>query len=270
LVKNVKIIFRQTERREVARKILVTHWKILLQCDILIGMKSFSLPRSAAAALLLFIFSAIPLKADSLFSSISWSFRGTILMLAEDNDLESDPMPVLPVFGLAADMPLPIQVPVFGPLYLEASLDIYYTNFGYSDKLERAVPLAIENRWVQVYGFVLGTQALVRYKLTDLMTVRAFAGFSYDLRLCMIAADLNDYEMDEAARQTDAVTDYFWGQARWLLPNIGGGLDFVLNEKFLLGVDLRIWAPVYKLWTGEHIPSIDGFRFGFGIKCTIR
>jgi hypothetical protein len=191
--------------------------------------------------------------------------------MPEDNGLESDPMPILPVFGFAAAYPLPLTFPrLTNSTSLETSLDIYYNNYGYSDSLQRAVPLAIENRWTQVLGFVLGVHFLSTISLNDMLNIRISGGLAADLRLCLIAADLNDYEMDDASKQTRAVTDYFWGDGRWFLPVLGSGLDFTINEKFFLGLDLRVWFPVYKFWTDEGAPFIEGWRFGAGIKLTIR
>ncbi|MDR2096477.1 MAG: hypothetical protein LBP76_13325 [Treponema sp.] len=214
----------------------------------------------------MFAFSVVSLNADSLRRNIFWSFRGSIVVMPEDNGLESDPTPVLPVFGLAVAFPLPF----IKSASLETSLDLYYNNYGYSDSLQRAVPLAIENRWTQVLGFVLGIHFLSTIPINSLLNFRVSGGFAADLRLCLIAADLNSYEMDDASEQTRKVSDYFWGQGRWFLPVLGGGLDFTLNEKFLLGLDLRAWFPVYRLWTGENEPFIEGWRFGAGIKLTIR
>ena len=74
--------------------------------------------------------------------------------------------------------------------------------------------------------------------------------------------------MEEIRKETDAVFSYFWSGARWLLPVMGTGMDFDLNEKFRLGFDIRIWAPVYKLWTGENLPFAEGWRFGLGVRAT--
>jgi hypothetical protein len=232
---------------------------------------NFSL-RLAAAAVFMFLFSAVSLNADSFLKNISWSFRGSILILPEDNGMESDPTPILPVFGFSAAFPLPLTIPFpfANSFSLETSLDLYYTNYGYSDGLQRAVPLAIENRWTQVLGFVLGIHFLSNIPINSLLNVRVSGGFAADLRLCLIAADLNDFEMDQASKQTEAVTGYFWGQGRWFLPVLGSGLDFTLNEKFLLGLDLRVWFPVYRIWTDENAPFIEGWRFGAGFRLTIR
>ncbi|MDR1905051.1 MAG: hypothetical protein LBQ88_22570 [Treponema sp.] len=228
--------------------------------------------RLSVVAVLVFVFSVVPLNADSFWGNISWSFRGSILIMPEDNGLESDPTPVLPVFGLAAAFPLPISIPFpfTNSASLETSLDLYYNNYGYSYSLQRTIPLAIENRWTQVLGFVLGIHFLSNIPINSLLNIRVSGGFAADMRLCLIAADLNDFEMDQAAEQTEAVTNYFWGSGRWLLPVMGTGLDISLNEKFLLGLDLRVWFPLYRLWTGEEVPFIEGWRFGAGFKLTVR
>jgi hypothetical protein len=221
-------------------------------------------PSLPIGAVCLFVFFALPAGAETSPNRFSLSFQGMILALPEDNGLASDPMPVLPSLGVSAAYLLA------GPWWLELSLDIYSTQYGYSDALERAVPLAIENRWTTAIGFVTGLEILLRFDLNELMVVRVYGGPGADLRLCYIAADLNDNEQEEASRQTEAVADYFWDQGRWFLPVFGTGLDFNVNSAFRLGLDLRIWFPVYKLWTGEDLPFVEGWRLGAGFKLTLR
>jgi hypothetical protein len=201
------------------------------------------------------------------WDSFSLSFRGAVFVIPTDNGLESDPSPVLPMGGAALAYSL-------GSRWLmdwsvEVSLDIYSTNYGYSDTLKRAVPMAIENRSARIIGFVTGFQAQARYTLTDLVSFRFYAGPALDLRACFLAWDLNDADMQDAGAQTSAVKTYVWDKGRWFFPFLGAGVDFSVTERFLLGGDFRVYFPVYKLWTGERTP-IEGWRFSGGIKFTIR
>jgi hypothetical protein len=45
-------------------------------------------------------------------------------------------------------------------------------------------------------------------------------------------------------------------------------MDFAAFDGILLGFDLRTWFPVYKLWTKENLPDINGWRFGAGFTIT--
>jgi len=74
----------------------------------------------------------------------------------------------------------------------------------------------------------------------------------------------------DASLQTEAIRKYFWSDSRWFFPVFGAGMDFPINENFLLGFDLRTWFPVYRLWTDKDLPAIDGWRFGVGIRLTPR
>jgi hypothetical protein len=47
-------------------------------------------------------------------------------------------------------------------------------------------------------------------------------------------------------------------------------MDFAAAEKFLLGFDLRVWFPLYKVWTGESLPGAEGWRFAAGLRFTLR
>jgi hypothetical protein len=206
----------------------------------------------------------LPLEAQSFFSRLSWSASGSVLFFPEDNGVHSDPMPVLPSLGMG------LAYPVRGPMWAELTLDLYFTHYRYDFGLDRAVPAAIENRSAFVFGFVLGVQGVFRYDITPNITVRAYGGPGMDLRMILLAADLNEGtdDMDEIRRETDAVFDYFWGEGRWFLPVIGSGMDFTLNPKLKAGFDFRVWFPLYRLWTGEDLPAIEGWRFGVGLRIT--
>jgi hypothetical protein len=207
-----------------------------------------------------------PLEAQGFFSRLSWSAGGSILFFPEDNGMRSDPMPVLPSPGMG------VAYPVYGPMWAELTLDLYFTHYGYDDTLGRAVPVAIENRSAQVWAFLLGAQAVARFSLIPLMDLRVYGGGAADMRLVLLAGDLNEGQDGRSAirAETNRVKEYFWGQGRWFLPLAGAGLDFNLNERFKLGIDVRMWIPLYKLWTDEGFMKIDGWRFGTGIKLSFK
>ncbi|MDR1176322.1 MAG: hypothetical protein LBK83_12740 [Treponema sp.] len=197
----------------------------------------------------------------------SWTFGGSILIFPEDNGLKGDPMPVLPVPSLSA------AFRIWGPIYTELSLDVYYTHYGYDFELNRAVPYAIENRSAQVWGFLTGLGAQGRFKLPKGFVLRGTGGFAADLRIIAIAGDLNDVDFTgdekDPGVQTDAIKDYFWSEGRWLFPFLGVGFDFPASSKFLVGLDGRVWFPLYRAITEEDLPPSEGWRFGFGIRITL-
>jgi hypothetical protein len=227
-------------------------------------MRSPVRPFGVILAVFGFALSALPLEAETFFSTISWSVHGTVLFFPEDNGLNSDPMPILPSLGAAA------AFPILGPLAAEVSLDFYGTHYGYSYDLGRAVPYAIENRSSLVIGSVLGIQLLGRFFITPNIAVRVFAGPAADLRICLIAEDLKGDDREDASKQTKDITKYFWGMGRWLLPVAGAGIDFGITPKVMLGLDARVWFPLYKAWSGESLPAVEGWRFGVGFKVTLR
>jgi hypothetical protein len=197
----------------------------------------------------------------------SWTFGGSILIFPEDNGMRGDPMPVLPTPSLSA------AFRIWGPIYTELSLDVYYTHYGYDFELNRAVPYAIENRSAQVWGFLTGLGVQGRFKLPKGFVLRGAGGFAADLRAIAIAEDLNDVDFTGDERdpgiQTDAIKDYFWSEGRWLFPFLGVGFDFPASSKFLVGLDGRIWFPLYRSISGEDLPPAEGWRFGFGIRITL-
>jgi len=223
------------------------------------------------AVFILFLFALIPLNADSFKDNITWAVHGTILYFAADNGKQgADPAPILPSLGVSAAWHF------WGPLRLEVSEDIYFTNYEYNSTLGYAMPCNQENRSAFVMGFITGVQLAGFIPVgSEGMGVRVYGGPSADIRLVVQAFGLHpdDFTGDiktDAGMQTDAIRKYFWSSGRWFFPVFGAGMDFPVNEKFLLGFDLRTWFPLYRLWTDEMLPSIDGWRFGIGLRLTPR
>jgi len=214
----------------------------------------------------------LPLGAQSFFSSLNWSYNGGILHLAADNQ-GADPAPILPTLGAAAAWHFR------GPFWFEATEDVYFTNYEYNYTLGYPMPCNPENRSAFVMGFVTGFQVVGRFPLSILghnIITRAYAGPVLDLRLVIKAFGL-DHPDDNTGKietdpslQTDAIRSYFWGGGRMFYFVIGGGADYPINDRFLLGLDLRLWIPLYRVWNNENSPDIDGWRFGATIRVTPR
>jgi hypothetical protein len=207
-------------------------------------------------------------EGQSFSERLTWSFNGSILFFPEDNGNEGDPAPVLPSAGVN------LAYHIDGRYYVELTEDLYFTDYAWSVKLERAVPAAIENRSAFVFGFLTGIQAIVKFPVNDTWSFRVFGGPAFDFRVIALNThhpdDFGGGLAHDAQLQTDAIFDYFWGKGRWLLPVVGGGADFSINEGFLLGLDLRVWIPMYKMWSGEELPAIEGWRFGASLRITLR
>ena len=205
----------------------------------------------------------LPAGAQGFFSKISWFAGGSILFFPEDNGRHSGPMPVLPSPGLG------FSYPITDVLKFELSYDFYTTHYGYA--LGRAVPVEVEHRTARVIGSLLGFHVARHFEVTPFMTVRAYGGPAVDLRIVFMAEDLTDGldNISEVRKDVDSIRRYFWTKGRWLMPVIGGGVDFPLSAHFKIGLDLRIWIPMYRIWSGENLPGIEGWRFGLGIRFTI-
>ena len=231
------------------------------------GNRSF-FRRSIPVFIIFFLF-ALPLSAQGFFSKVSWLVQGSVLFFPEDNGKASDPMPILPSFGAGASYQA-IDSKVAG-LALELTLDFYMTHYGYDKTLDRAVPNSIENRTARVLGSFFAFQAAGTFNTGSLLRIRAFAGLAADLRIVFMAAGLSEGhdDLDEIKNEVNLVRRYFWSGGRWFAPVTGIGTDFTLNERFRLGIDFRVWMPIYRLWTGENLPPIEGWRFGVGFRLTI-
>jgi len=216
------------------------------------------------------ILAVIPLSP--LFGDfLQWSVLGNILVFPADNGASADPFPILPSGGAS------VSLKIYGPLRAELTEDIYIANYEYNSEVNRPMGSSQDNRSALVIGFFTAIQITGCFSLDDKGTaLRVFAGPAADLRAIVLAAGLNhpnDFNGDiktNAQLQTDAIRDYFWNKSRWFMPVAGIGMDFPINENFLLGFDLRVWFPVYKLNINENIPAIDGWRFAAGLRITPR
>nr|WP_010257854.1 hypothetical protein [Treponema primitia] len=219
------------------------------------------------------VLTALPLGAETTpelpaklpAEKFTLAFRGSVLIFPEDNGLDSDSGPILPSAGISAAWLLPLVK----SLQIELSLDFYGTYYAYSYKLDRTIPANPENRSAFVIGSILGVQALKTFPLTDTLRLRVYGGPAADLRICLIADGLEGEDEKDASKQTSDIAAYFWGQGRWFMPVIGTGMDFTVTEKLRMGLDLRVWFPIYRLWTGESLPSIEGWRFGAGLRFSV-
>lgn len=219
-------------------------------------------------AVIILVLHAFPLTAADFGDRISWSVEGSILYFPEDNGTAGDPAPILPSLGAA----LALQMRSY--LWLELTEDLYFTHYSYNYSLKRAVPAAIENRSAFVFGFFTGMQVLGRFPLGNFADFRIFGGPAADFRIVALAANLHPDDFSgnpetDAKIQTAAVRKYFWEKARWFMPVAGIGMDFVVNEKFLAGFDMRVWFPMYRI-AGDNMPPIEGWRFALGLRISPR
>jgi hypothetical protein len=225
----------------------------------------YFLPRLKQAAVLLFFFLLIT-PVNSVFGdTLQWAITGNILYFPAENGVDADPAPLLPSLGGALSLPL------VSFLRVEFTEDIYIANYELNPMLGYPAACNPENRSALVIGFITGVQVTGTFPIDDKGTViRAYAGPAVDLRIVALAAGLEHPSDSDAQEQTDAIRDYFSKDARWFLPVVGFGMDFPINEKFLLGFDLRMWLPIYKVWTDQDLPAINGWRFGVGFRITPR
>ena len=231
-------------------------------------MKARLLRSRLAAALFFIILFSIPagVFSQNLFN---WAVHGNMFFFAADNGVNSDPAPILPSLGFS------ISLRLSNFLRLELTEDIYFTNYEYNYEYNYPMASNPENRSAFVLGFITGLQLTGVIPIGGETTLRIYAGPAADLRVVLLAFGLNhpnDFKGDllDAGLQTEAIRSYFWEEYRWIMPVAGIGVDFPINDKLLLGFDLRTWFPVYKLWTNDQTPAIDGWRFGAGLRITPR
>jgi hypothetical protein len=227
--------------------------------------------RQGIPVVMMIVFFTLPVglvDAQFIKEHFFYSFRGSICVFPEQNGNLSDPSLILPTLGAAAALS-------FKAFVLELSLDMYGADYGYSYELGRPVPAEPANRSAFVTGSVLALNVMGQFDLTRDFALRLYAGPALDLRLCLLSYNLENDEIDEnnGKKLTSIVEDisaYFWSEGRYFLPLSGLGFDYRILPAVMLGLDMRVWFPVYKLWTGEDLPPLEGWRFGGGIKVSIR
>ena len=232
--------------------------------------------RRFTAVILVLFFTVLPLKAQgiaSFFRDLEWSARFNVLFFLEDNGNKSAPMPILPSPGGGASFS------VSDLLAFEVSLDFYGTTYDYEYSLKRAVPSKDEFRSAFVIGSILSFQPVFRFRpKEEKFTIRAYGGLSLDLRIIFRAYGIPDsdphtndginYTGFTVGEARNELSSYFWGNGRFIFPFIGGGMDFPLMDGIQLGFDLRLWLPVWRIWSDENLPLREGFRFGLGFRVT--
>jgi len=218
-----------------------------------------------------FLLPVISLNANPFWGNVTWATQGSIFYFAADNPKRgSDPAPIIPSAGVSAAWRF------WDYLWLEVTEDFYFKNYEYNWELGYAMACNPENRSAFVMGLLTGSQLTGAVPITKNGTMfRIYGGFALDIRIVMVAFGLNhpdDFKGDEtdAKKQTEAIRKYFWSEGRFFYPVAGIGMDFPVSDKFLLGFDIRTWFPLYRTWTDKDLPSIDGWRFGIGVRITPR
>ena len=198
---------------------------------------------------------------------LSWALHGSIFFFAANNGVDSSPAPIIPSGGGS------LALQLFPSFRIEFTEDIYFQNYEYNPVPGYPMASDLDYRSAFVMGFITGVNAVLFIPL-DSSTFRLYGGLAADIRIITKAAGLkhpDDYTGNietDVELQKEAILKYFWEKGRWLYPTVGFGFDFPLNENFLLGFDIRTWLPVYRIWTNENIPAVDGWRFGAGLRIT--
>ncbi|MDR2965316.1 MAG: hypothetical protein LBU88_06035 [Treponema sp.] len=210
---------------------------------------------------ILMLFLAI-LPAGAQFSDyIYWSYNGSIVFLASDNGNKNPPQ-IVPSLGISA------AYSIFKHLRVELTEDVYFANYEFN-----GYPMACEIGHSEAFvaGFTTGLQLTGFFPVAPNETAfRFYGGLAADLRLVTHSLGLSSYYQNENKQQVENITNYFWANGRMFFASMGLGIDIPFSDKQSLGIDLRAWAPLYRLWTDKDLPEIDGWRFGAGIRISPR
>lgn len=202
------------------------------------------------------------LKLEPVFMAAG----GYVFFFRDDSSLESDAAPILPAFHL--NLSFPVWRAGYINIYLGLSGDVYSTHYMWSETLARPLPAGAENRRALVYGFPLGIAANLRFNLLQKLALCASLGATADLRLTLLAEDLNPSDpLDAISAECDKIGEYFFNDMHWLYIEAGIGADYKFSEKYSIEFQGRILIPVSapSERQGETV-SFLGARPGAGFR----
>ncbi len=191
-----------------------------------------------------------------------WAIQFSLAFIPEDNGTAGDPSPLIPSFGVSWGHSFASWVA------FEPSLDFFSTYYGYETTLERAIPLALENRRSLVIGTLLSLPFRFSVTLAERFRLNLLLGPAFDLRLCLIADGLQDSDLEDATEQTSRAFSYFWSEGRWFRPLSGLGADWRDSRGRRFGLDLRAWMPLYRAWTDEDAFWAEGWVWEASFRFT--
>jgi hypothetical protein len=236
-------------------------------------MRIFSRPYAAIAVFLLGLAAVLPVEGQTFRERFSWALRGSVLFFPQDEemrkDMRYDPAPLLPTLGASA------AYTIVGPLAVEASLDIYGVDYDWPPGMNKAVLTGPDYRAAFVLNPILGISLLGRFDIAQTVTIRAYGGPSADLRICFLSYNLEADEVDpntgiKLQDMVGNIAAYLWTEGRWFLPVAGLGVDYRVLPGLTIGLDGRVWFPLYRLWTEENLTPMEGWRFGVGFTASFR
>jgi hypothetical protein len=204
------------------------------------------------------------------YSFFSLNLGGSLLVFPVDpSALSYDQSPLLPSphFGLG----IPFAFPGTTTLSFELSYDGYFTNYLVPDSLapQRPFPASIEHRSSFVLGNMVGVNLQGKSEIAHFVSLRYSAGLVFDLRYITLAFDLNEIDLGDAEPDTELTKEYFWSDNRFVFPTAALGVDFKMWPHLSLGLEGRVWFPLYT-WLNdeEDLYALEGWRFGIAFRLT--
>jgi hypothetical protein len=153
------------------------------------------------------------------------------------------PGPIVPTGGVAY-----MFAPGNGGFYFLPRLLLYAANYNYEGV--RPLPAEPENTEFLVLGglfdFVLG----MRFVINKTVELGTGAGVAVLLRLPI---SLSESVADDA----DEYSNYFYGNLRFIYPDVDLFLKWNVSESFSLSFTLKGFIPVFHLWDGEELAFWD-------------
>lgn len=161
-----------------------------------------------------------------------------------NSDATGAPSPiVLPEVGIS--LPLMFDDSAF---HLLPRLAVFGTDYLYTGF--RPIPAEVERAQFFVLGISLDILAGYGFAVSESIDMAVRGGITVLIRV-PISVD------PPYAEESSYYTDYFYGNARFIYPEVEYAVRWKMSEDFSIALTLRALIPLFHLWDGESLPFYD-------------
>jgi hypothetical protein len=156
--------------------------------------------------------------------------------------------------GFGATMPFSAE----SPFSFEPSASFHSSYCEYLNN--RAVPTDQTFGSAYELGILLDAPVVFTVPLDDSFSFGIGVGACFDIRYA--------FTIDSSyhANDTPWINSYYWEQGRFFTPSTLIRGEYMLSERFSLGLEGRALWPIYNLWTDEGYGFLDRAKFLAGIS----
>ncbi|MBP5402275.1 MAG: hypothetical protein J6Y36_03850 [Treponema sp.] len=208
----------------------------------------------------LFSLNAFSQESEEIKKEISvnpFAKFGTNIMINTAPEQYRAPSPVNFILGGGAVIGLTEMITI------EPELDFWSMYYFFDG--EKARPAEIEHRTATVLCFMLDIPVGFNfYKGNHTFTPGAGLGFLIRFGFLSHGVKSNDPGASGSAQNdVDKINSYFWGNARFLYPEVFFSWDYKITEKIRAGASVKLYIPAGSIISGD---GIDGMILNFSAR----